>query len=124
MKIDFKLVPAADIERAKELFRERLPYEDIPDPDWNALWGRYEDGVLTDFVGLQYRIVVEPGVFSSVRGAREMSIWVDGALNGKDYEFVVDDRNEIFGRMVVEHYGFEPEPQMPHRLFVRRRTNG
>jgi len=122
MKIDFKRVPPEDVERAKELFHERLPYEDVAEPDWNALWGRYEEGLLTDFVGLQHRIVVEPGVFTSVRGAREMSIWIDGALSGKDYEFVVDNRNEIFGRMVTEHYGFTPEPEHPHRLFVRRRS--
>lgn len=121
MSVDMRMLRAEDVPAAQALMETLLP-ADIPEPDFLKCIGRFSNGRLTAFFGIQRRVVLEPCVMEQ-GSARDTICWADGMLASiPEYEFVIDDRLPWFQKYVEEKFGLEAEPEKPHRTYIRRRA--
>src|SRR3990172_6571020 len=120
MSVDMRMLKEVDISAAQALMQALIP-SDMPEPDYLKCMGRFADGRLTGFFGVQQRTVLEPAIMEQ-GSARDIILWADGMLAGKAYEFVIDDRLPWFQKYVEEKFGLVAEEEKPHKLYMRRRT--
>ena len=120
MSVDMRRLKEEDIPAARALMATLVP-ADIVEPDFLKCWGRFADGRLTGFWGFQARVILEPCIMEQ-GSARDIIMRADGQLDSVlEYDFVIDDRLPWFQKYVEENFGLVPEPQKPHRIYIRRR---
>ena len=118
--VSFRRIKPEEIEEAKRLAKEQLPWS--AEPQWNSVYVRMDDDVLTGFVGFQLRTVVEPLYANTPRVANELITWADGFLNTyNQYEFVVPDCNERFQKVLENHFGLEGKRELPGKIYFVKR---
>lgn len=116
----FRLIKPEEIEEAQRAIKDQLPW--AGEPQWNSVYVRTEDDVLTGFVGFQMKVVVEPLYANTPRVANELITWADGFLNTyNQYEMFVPDCNPRFQQVLENHFGLTGKRELPGKIYFVRR---
>jgi hypothetical protein len=112
-----------DVAAARQMLRERCPHTTEP-RDWTKLWGKFVDGTLVAFYGIQHRYIVEPACATSIHHMEDICVSADTALSfTPEYEFYVMNDNVKFQELLNERYGIEGHEERPGKAYIIRRDD-
>jgi hypothetical protein len=116
--VDIRWLNAEEHRVAVEMLRAKNP--DIAEPPAGTLVGKFEDGKLVAFVGVQVIPMLEPACGESYSAVRDVIIWLDGQLaNQKKY--VAFLTNEKLAEVVKKQFGDAGKTKQG-MVFVRTRN--
>ena len=117
--MNIRKLKQTDMPAAMALMDKRCPWG--AKPHLTTLYGTFVGGQLKAIISVQSMMVVESLVAESPIYARDLMMWIDGALNTLPaYIFHVDDRTPEVRQMVERRL---PVERLEGEIYVRARDN-